>query len=127
LFDPMSPAAEQIGRIAGGLRAVFASANKRDKARGEAILQLAMQLVLKSHSDFDPGMLLGVLFQPLRPTDSADTRLATAELRKRLLRVNVKQLRDLSLVHASAQDRTAQAERARREAHERAEDSRIKL
>jgi hypothetical protein len=127
LFDPMAPAAEQIGRIGDGLRAGFASANKRDKARGETILQLAMQLVLKRHSDFDPGTLLGVLFQPLRPVVNTDTRLATAELRKRLLQVNVKQLRDLSLVQASAQGRIAQAERARRDAHERAQDFLVKL
>jgi hypothetical protein len=127
LFDPMAPAAEQIGRIADGLRAGFASASKRDRAKDEILLQLALQLILKRHLDFDPGMLLGVLFQPLRPAGNADTRLATAELRKRLLQTNVRQLRDLSLVHASAQDRIAQAEQARRDAHERAEDSLAKL
>ena len=127
LFDPMAPAAEQIGRIAEGLRSGFASANKRDRAKDETLLQLALQLILKRHSDFDPGMLLGVLFQPLRTAGNADTRLATAELRKRLLQANVRQLRDLSLVHASAQDRIAQAEQARRDAHERAEDSLAKL
>ncbi len=126
-FDPLAPAAEQIGRIADGLRAGFASATKRDKARDETLLQLAMQFFLKRHSDFDPGTLLGVLFRPLRPAGNADTRLATAELRKRLLQANVRQLRDLSLVHASAQDRIAQAEQARRDAHERAEDSLAKL
>ena len=127
LFDPMAPAAEQIGRIAEGLRPGFASANKRDRAKDETLLQLVLQLILKRHSDFDPGMLLGVLFQPLRPAGNADTRLATAELRKRLLQANVRQLRDLSLVHASAQDRIAQAEQARRDAHERAEDALAKL
>ena len=68
-----------------------------------------------------------MLFQPLRTTGNTDTRLATAELRTRLLQANVKQLRDLSLVQASAQDRIAQAERARREAHDRAEDAVVKL
>lgn len=127
LFDPMAPAAEQIGRIAEGLRAGFASTNKRDRAKDETLLQLALQLILKRHSDFDPGMLLGVLFQPLRPVGNADTRLATTELRKRLLQANVRQLRDLSLVQAGAQDRIAQAEQARRDAHERAEESLAKL
>lgn len=127
LFDPMAPAAEQIGRIAEGLRADFASRNKRDKAKDKTLLQLALQLILKHHSHFDPGMLLGVLFQPLRPVGNADTRPATDELRKRLLQANVELLRDLSLVHASAQDRIAQAEQARRNAHERAEDSLAKL
>ena len=127
LFDPMAPAAEQVGGIAEGLRAGFASANKRDRAKDETLLQLALQLILKRHSDFDPGMLLGALFQPLRPAGHADTRLATAELRKRLFQANVRQLRDLSLVHASAQDRIAQAEQARRDAHERAEDAMANL
>ena len=126
-YDPMAPAAEQIGRIADGLRAGFASTNKRDRAKDENLLQLALQFTLKRHSDFDPGMLLSVLFQPLRPSGNVDTRLATAELRTRLLQANVRQLRDLSLVYASAQDRIAQAEQARRGAHERAEDSLTKL
>ncbi len=127
LFDPMAPAAEQIGRIAEGLRAGFASTNKRDRAKDETLLQLALQLILKRHSDFDPGMLLGVLFQPLRPVGNVDTRLATTELRRRVLQVNVRQLRDLSLVQASNQDRIAQADQARRDSHERAEDSLAKL
>jgi len=127
LFDPMAPTAEQIGRIAEGLRPGSASENKRGRAKDETLLQLALQLILKRHSDFDPGILLGVLFQPLRPPGKADTRLATAELRKRLLQANVRQLRDLSLVHASAQDRIAQAEQARRDAHERAADALAKL
>ncbi len=127
LLDPMTPAAEQIGRIAEGLRTSFASASKQDRAKDETLLQLALQLILKRHSDFDPGMLLGVLFQPLRPAGNADTRLATAELRKRLLHANVRQLRDLSLVHVSAQDRITQAEQTRRDAHERAEDALAKL
>ena len=127
LFDAMAPAAEQIGRIAEGLRAGFGSANKQDRAKDETLLQLALQLILKRHSDFDPGMLLGVLFQPLRPAGNANTRLATTELRKRVLQANVRQLRDLSLVHASAQDRIAQIEQARRDAHERAEDALAKL
>lgn len=123
LFDPAGPAAEQIGRIAEGL----GGPNKRDRARNEALLQLALQLVLKLHSDFDAGAILTVLFQPLRATGNKDTRLAPGELRKRLLEAGVRQLRDLSLVQASAQDRIAQAERARREAHERAEDALVKL
>jgi hypothetical protein len=127
LFDPMAPAGEQIGRIADGLRVGLASANKRDRAKGETLLQLAMQLILKRHSDFDPGTLLGVLFQPLRLAGNADMRLATSELRKRLLQANVRQLREFSLVHASAQDRIAQAEQARRDQHERAEDALAKL
>ena len=126
-FDPMAPATEQIGRIAEGLRSGFASANKRDRAKDETIFQLALQLILKRRSDFDPGMLLAALFQPLRPAGNADIRLATSELRKRLLQANVRQLRDLSLVHASAQNRVAQAEQARRDAHERAEDALAKL
>lgn len=127
LFDPMAPADEQIGRIAEGLRPGFVSTNKRDRAKDETLLHLALQLILKRHSDFDPGMLLGVLFQSMRPVGNADTRLATTELRKRLLHANVRQLRDLSLVQAGAQDRIAQAEQARRDAHERAEDSLAKL
>ncbi len=127
LFDPAGPAGEQIGRIAEGLGAGLGGPNKRDRARNEALLQLALQLVLKLHSDFDAGAILAVLFQPLRATGNKDTRLAPGELRKRLLEAGVRQLRDLSLVQASAQDRIAQAERARREAHERAEDAVVKL
>ena len=127
LFDPLAPATEQISRIAEGLRVGSTSANKRDRAKDETLLQLALQLILKRHSDFDPNMLLGVLFQPLRSADKADIRLATGELRKRLLQANVRQLRDLSLVYASVQNRSIRAEQARRDAHERAEESLARL
>jgi hypothetical protein len=119
LFDPLAPAADQIGRIAEGLNIGLHNADKPVRGRAEVLLQLALQLILKAHSEFDAGAILAALFQTLQPPGKRDVRLVSGELRRRVAEAGIKQLRELILVQAYAQDRITQAERVRREAQER--------
>ena len=116
--DPQAPAHEQIGRIATGLAPALRAKDRNARAAAENLLRLAIKLVTDARPDFSAGDMLALLFAPLREPE-ADPRLAAAELRGRVQEAGVGQLRDLSLVQASAVDRILSAERARAEAQGR--------
>jgi hypothetical protein len=118
LIDPHAPAHEQIRQIATALAPGLRARDRRARAKSETVLRLAIRRVAGARPDFGAGEMLAVLFSPLRK--QANTRLAPAELRRRIQRAGVGQLRDLSLVQAAAIDRLDSAERAKVEAQERA-------
>ncbi len=118
-IDPLSPAHEQIGRIAAGLAPTLRAKDRIARAAAESLLRLSIKLVTDARPDFSAPEMLALLFAPLREAD-ADSRLAPAELRGRVQEAGVAQLRDLSLVQAAALDRILGAERARSEAQDRA-------
>jgi hypothetical protein len=118
-IDPLSPAHEQIGRIAAGLAPALRAKDRIARAAAESLLRLSIKLVTDARPDFSAAEMLALLFVPLREPD-ADARLAPAELRERVQEAGVAQLRDLSLVQAAALDRILGAERARSEAQDRA-------
>jgi hypothetical protein len=117
-IDPQSPAHEQVGRIANGLAPGLRAKDRSARTAAENLLRLAIRLVTDAKPDFSAGEMLALLFSPLREPE-ANARLAPAELRGRVQEAGVAQLRDLSLVQATALDRVLGAERARAEAQER--------
>ncbi|WP_206932563.1 coiled-coil domain-containing protein [Roseococcus thiosulfatophilus] len=118
-IDPLSPAHEQIGRIAAGLAPALRAKDRIARAAAESLLRLSIKLVTDARPDFSAPEMLALLFAPLREAD-ADSRLALAELRGRVQEAGVAQLRDMSLVQAAALDQILGAERARSEAQDRA-------
>jgi hypothetical protein len=119
-IDPMGPASEQIGRLANRLAPELRSEKREAKVRAENLLRLSIGHIMASRPDSNPGDILAVLFKPLRESGRADARQARSELSGLLPKLNVGELRALSLVHAFMGDRVSTAEKGHRAAEEKA-------
>lgn len=117
--DPTAPASERVARIASGLAPQLRSKDKNNRMAAEHTLRLGIRLVL-DRREYEPADVLSALYRPLSQQEKDASRPASAEVRRRLERAGISQLRDLALIQAYSIDRIAQAEWARRDAQDRA-------
>lgn len=113
--DPALPSTEQLRQTAHALAPILHAKNIPERTAAENLLRLCLRQLVENR-ELDPGDALRVLSGVLR-SDARSFEGIRRNLKQRMLKARVPQLRDLALTFSFVEARIIAAENERREAY----------